>query len=137
MKFFSTTCHQKSDRSFFINKYQFPLCARCTGLLLGYILGILFLFFFPTLPTLICLSFLAIMFIDWFLQHKKIKESTNYRRLITGFLCGLGIISILSNTYLLLKNIFFTLMKVPCNLVHHFSVSILQGIVYFFLNFII
>ncbi|WP_073016826.1 DUF2085 domain-containing protein [Clostridium intestinale] len=106
MKFFSNTCHQKADRSFFINKYQFPLCARCTGLFLGYILGILFLFFFSPLPTLICLSFLAIMFIDWFLQHKKIKESTNYRRLITGFLCGLGIISILSNTYLLLKNIF-------------------------------
>ena len=27
------------ERSFFFGEYQFPLCARCTGVLVGYMLG--------------------------------------------------------------------------------------------------
>ena len=27
-------CHQRSDRSFFYHGYQFPICARCTGVLI-------------------------------------------------------------------------------------------------------
>lgn len=104
MKFFSRTCHQKSERSFFFYNYQFPICARCTGLLLGYILGILSLFF--NFKISIGLSFILaiIMLIDWFIQHKKIYPSNNTRRVITGFLCGFGIVSIIANFYVILVN---------------------------------
>ena len=92
MKLFSKTCHQKSERSFFFYNYQFPMCARCTGLLIGYLLGILALFFNLKISISLSLIFAAIMFIDWFIQHKKIYPSNNTRRVITGFLCGFGII---------------------------------------------
>lgn len=99
MNVFSNTCHQKADRSFFINKYQFPICARCTGLLLGYFLGIVTLIFIGKISFVISLFFILIMFLDWFIQHKGIKMSNNLRRLFTGSLCGIGVIGILANIY--------------------------------------
>ena len=38
-------CHQMPERSFFINGMQFPLCARCTGILVGYLVGVLLFVF--------------------------------------------------------------------------------------------
>ena len=35
-----TVCHQLPTHSFFANGEQFPLCARCTGLYLGFLVGI-------------------------------------------------------------------------------------------------
>jgi hypothetical protein len=32
-------CHQRPDRSFHVNAIQLPVCARCTGLYLGAVLG--------------------------------------------------------------------------------------------------
>ena len=34
-------CHQRSDRSLFINGNQMPVCARCLGIFLGFPFGIL------------------------------------------------------------------------------------------------
>lgn len=83
-------CHQRSDRSFFFKGYQFPVCARCTGVLLGYCLTIpiylLWQFYYQH-----CLIACLIMLLDWLLQYFKIKESTNIRRLITGVLGGFGV----------------------------------------------
>ena len=33
-------CHQRADRSFYWKGRKFPLCARCTGVLVGYILAV-------------------------------------------------------------------------------------------------
>ena len=33
-------CHQMEERSFSFRGYQFPVCARCTGVLLGQLLAI-------------------------------------------------------------------------------------------------
>ena len=33
-------CHQRPDRSFFIDGHQFPVCARCTGLYLSGAIGL-------------------------------------------------------------------------------------------------
>lgn len=101
MKFYATImrlgglvgCHQMPERSFFILGYQMPICARCTGICVGYI------FAFLLLP-LFCIdwtfggAFCAIMFLDWFVQRIGIQESNNIRRLITGTLCGYGLMSI-------------------------------------------
>lgn len=85
-----TGCHQRADRSFFFKGYQFPVCARCTGVLIGYCL---------TIPIYLLLSFYyqhcfvacLIMLLDWMIQYFKIRESTNFRRLITGILGGFGV----------------------------------------------
>ena len=80
-------CHQMASRSYFIKKRQLPLCARCTGVIIGSLFAYA-IFFFWAPPIWLCISGLAIMFIDWFIQYLKIKESTNIRRLITGFIGG-------------------------------------------------
>lgn len=35
----SFVCHQIADRSFHVSGIQFPVCARCTGLYLGAVIG--------------------------------------------------------------------------------------------------
>ena len=92
MKLFYGTCHQKADRSFFVNNYQFPICARCTGLLIGYILGIISIFFNFKISILLSVFFIVIMFVDWFIQHKNILYFTNIRKLLTGLFCGLELL---------------------------------------------
>lgn len=60
-------CHQRPDRSFFFRGRQFPLCARCTGVLLGYFLAIPLYVLVPA-DMDFCLKTAAIMLIDWLLQ---------------------------------------------------------------------
>ena len=90
-------CHQREDRSFFIHNFQFPICSRCTGILLGQIIAIILYILKIQIPTYIGIIFLLIMFLDWYIQYKKIKESTNLRRLLTGTLAGIAQISIVFN----------------------------------------
>ena len=86
-------CHQMPERSFFIKGYQFPVCARCTGIYLGALLSIAS--FFVLKPNiLLCTFFCMVMFLDWWLQHRMILFSTNWRRMITGSLAGYGLMSI-------------------------------------------
>lgn len=47
--FFSAICHQKPERSFHLFGEQLAACHRCTGLYLGFFLGLLAL---PRLPRL-------------------------------------------------------------------------------------
>lgn len=98
-------CHQRPDRSFFIGKWQFPICGRCTGILLGQIIAVILYSLKIRVPTLLGFLFLIIMFIDWFIQYKKIKDSTNIRRLITGTLAGIAQISIILNFILWIINL--------------------------------
>lgn len=89
-------CHQMPERSFFVRKKQFPVCARCTGAFIGYIAGSL-VYPIYKIPLLTSLFFCIVLFVDWFIQRIKIKESTNLRRFITGLLCGFGLIQIYLN----------------------------------------
>lgn len=84
-------CHQRPDRSFFINgKYQFPVCARCTGVILGYVAAICTVGI--SIPVALCLAFCGVMFLDWLIQFLGIHSSTNVRRLITGIMGGFGLL---------------------------------------------
>ena len=85
-------CHQKPDRSFFINGRQFPLCARCTGILIGYFIGIAVAIITKCQNHLYFLLLLIPMIIDGIIQKAFKKESNNIRRLLTGILGGIGII---------------------------------------------
>lgn len=86
-------CHQRTDRSFFFKGYQFPMCARCTGVMIGY-LAAFPIYFYKSFSFWVYLILCAIMFMDWYIQYLKIKESTNIRRLITGILGGYGVMSL-------------------------------------------
>ncbi|MBP3796583.1 MAG: DUF2085 domain-containing protein [Ruminococcus sp.] len=82
-------CHQLPERSFFIGRYQFPVCARCTGVLAGYLAGIL-IGIKKAIPIRLAAVFCGITLADWSLQRLEILESSNRRRLVTGFLGGIG-----------------------------------------------
>lgn len=83
-------CHQLPERSFFYRGHQFPVCARCTGVILGQIAGSI-AFFFVSL-SYDAIGFLCfLMFFDWWLQRVHILQSTNPRRFVTGILCGFAV----------------------------------------------
>ena len=89
-------CHQRADRSFFIRGKQFPVCARCTGVLIGQSFAIILCVVGLRIPIYISVLFLLIMFTDWLIQKLNIKESTNIRRLVTGLLGGYGYVVLLA-----------------------------------------
>lgn len=93
-------CHQMPQRSFFIKGYQLPICARCCGILTGYIIGFILFIFKIKFNILISFILMFSTLIDWLLQFFNILKSTNTRRLITGTLGGIGIIEFL---YYILK----------------------------------
>jgi len=86
-------CHQRTDRSFFVKGYQFPVCARCTGVLVGYLASIPFYILYGG-EYLVCIFLSLIMLADWLIQFLEIRESTNFRRFITGICGGYGIMTI-------------------------------------------
>lgn len=94
-------CHQLASRSFFIKGYQFPVCSRCTGVFIGYIIS--FLFYKNLIPS-VFFSFILclIMFLDWYLQFLNLLQSTNFRRVITGVLGGWGVMN-----YIILTIMYF------------------------------
>jgi uncharacterized membrane protein len=92
-------CHQKAERSFFINDNQMPFCSRCTAIWLGLTIGLGFMVFYR---VKLDEKFLIIMFIglipigiDGVGQLLGFWESNNIIRLITGlligFVCGIAI----------------------------------------------
>lgn len=87
-------CHQREDRSFHWKGWQFPICSRCTGILTGQLIGIMIYLFRIRIPIYVSILFLLIMFLDWYIQYKKIRESTNLRRFVTGNLAGIAQVSI-------------------------------------------
>lgn len=86
-------CHQLPQRSYYINGRQFPVCARCMGLLAGYIVG-LTLLPWGILDMKVCMVACCIMFADWYIQYLNIMPSHNLRRLLTGAVCGIGYLHI-------------------------------------------
>lgn len=84
-------CHQRNERSFSFKGYQFPLCARCTGIVIGYILTPLYLFIPVKYRIITAILSCILLAIDGLIQYFNIKQSNNIRRVITGILCGAGI----------------------------------------------
>lgn len=85
-------CHARADRSFFYHGRQFPICARCTGELIGMILGIPIAFFmgYPSFSVVLLMMFPMVL--DGFLQLLTPYESKNYRRCATGIVFGIAFI---------------------------------------------
>lgn len=88
-------CHQMPERSFFLGGYQLPVCARCTGILLGNIFALFTFWLIPFYWWYILL--LLPMAIDGFTQLANWRTSNNLLRLFTGMLSGYSIILIVAN----------------------------------------
>lgn len=92
-------CHQKAERSFFINDNQMPFCSRCTGIWLGMVIGIGMMVFYrleldEKIFFWIVLGILPLG-VDSGGQLVGLWESINSIRLVTGvltgFVCGIAI----------------------------------------------
>lgn len=91
---FGTFCHQRPDRSYFIDGHKFAVCSRCTGLYFGFALTFLLYPFIRSLrnattPPRIYLLLAAIpLAIDFSLTFFGVWENTHTTRLLTGALLG-------------------------------------------------
>ncbi|MCD8528403.1 MAG: DUF2085 domain-containing protein [Chitinophagales bacterium] len=84
------------ERSFFWRGKQFPVCARCTGIHLGYLSFPLFLFSIFTLNIWVTLAIMIPTYLDGFTQAFFNRESTNFIRFTTGIIAGIGTMSLMS-----------------------------------------
>jgi len=92
-------CHRRPDRSFLFYRNKPVLCARCTGIFIGIVLG-----FALRLSGILSNPWYGIIFliplvIDGTIQFFWRYESTNLRRCITGILFGIGIILVITGHY--------------------------------------
>ncbi len=85
-------CHARPDRSFYFRGKPFPICARCTGELVGMILCIPTLIFWGCPSFGIVLLLMVPLIVDGSVQKLTSYESGNIRRLITGILFGMALI---------------------------------------------
>lgn len=89
-------CHCRPDRSFFYRGRQFPICARCTGELVGMLLSPVWLIAFGLPDWRLCLLLMLPMLADGFAQRLTLYQSGNLRRLVTGMLFGFALIGLLA-----------------------------------------
>ena len=84
-------CHCRDERSFHYKGRKFPICARCTGELVGILLALFSCFFFR-LPVWGCILIMIPLIVDGNIQMFTKYESNNFRRFVTGFLFGYGLL---------------------------------------------
>jgi uncharacterized membrane protein len=80
-------CHRLSSRSFFVRNRQFHVCARCTGLLVGYGISPFFLLF-GELVAKIFIVFCILLILDGTTQLINLRQSNNALRFSTGLGTG-------------------------------------------------
>ena len=103
-------CHRIAARSFLINGMPMPLCARCTGIYLGVLSGLMLAFASgrgkatrlpPTRVIIALAAFVAVMgfdgvnsYIHLFPGGTGLYEPQNWLRLVTGMYCGIAMIEL-------------------------------------------
>ncbi|MED0962079.1 DUF2085 domain-containing protein [Bacillus paramycoides] len=85
-------CHRIPERSFLKLQKYIPLCARCTGMLIGFGMFPIYFLITPSFSLSLMLSFFAQipLLIDGFTQKWRLRSSTNLLRVTTGLLSGNG-----------------------------------------------
>lgn len=96
----SSGCHRLPERSFFYRGKQFPVCARCTGVMIGqtltFFIALVFFYLYQMNINFYLLigmmfPFALPMLLDWSIQEYLSVMSNNYRRLVTGFFAGVSL----------------------------------------------
>lgn len=99
-------CHQIEERCLVFGEQVMPLCARCTGVYLGFIVSVIALILLagekkrgvklPATPYLvILLAFMLIMAFDVFAQSRGLYLRNNQLSLFTGLLMGLSLANLI------------------------------------------
>ncbi|MBE0410520.1 MAG: DUF2085 domain-containing protein [Anaerolineales bacterium] len=102
-------CHQIAERSFHIHERPFPLCARCSGLFLGALLGLVYQAAQGRkgrMPPLEASVFFGLLALAWVLDGvnsflmlvpsiSSVYQTQNWTRLMTGTGMGLAMAAIL------------------------------------------
>jgi uncharacterized membrane protein len=83
-------CHRRKDRSIRISGYTFPLCARCTGLWLGFVMGLLVRVAGLHMPLIFAFVLMLPLTVDGLTQLAGYRESNNRLRLLSGVLFGIA-----------------------------------------------
>ncbi|WP_108961509.1 DUF2085 domain-containing protein [Leptospira ellinghausenii] len=88
---FPFMCHQIPERSFTYKGSQFPVCARCTGVIIGQLFAIISIISVPIrFGVITYISLMLPALIDWTIQEFTKIKSNNLRRMVTGTLLGFG-----------------------------------------------
>lgn len=98
-------CHARPDRSFYYKGKQFPICARCTGELVGMIAAVFIAVFVGRIPVFWCIILTIPILIDGIIQLKTKYESNNIKRLITGIMFGVAFVFFLIHFHLFMVNL--------------------------------
>lgn len=89
-------CHRIPKRTFLFKGKMFPICARCTGIHIGYMTFPLFMFNMVALNIWWSILLIIPTYVDALTQAFFNRESTNMMRLVTGLISGIGSMSIIS-----------------------------------------
>ncbi|MDZ4166132.1 MAG: DUF2085 domain-containing protein [Coriobacteriia bacterium] len=94
-------CHQLPERSLFAGGFQLPVCARDTGLYIGFAAALIVLVLLardrrpselPSWPVLLIIGlFVGAMAFDGVSSYAGLRTTTNDIRLITGLMTGWGL----------------------------------------------
>jgi uncharacterized membrane protein len=99
-----SVCHQLDSRSLIFGNIISPLCSRCAGIYIGFLISAIILFLMfrkkqSELPPLYVLIILAVFFlstiIDGLASYLGLYMTNNIIRFSTGFLCGASIMAVL------------------------------------------
>lgn len=107
-------CHRIDARSFHIGERAFPMCARCSGLFLGAMLGLVYQILQGRkgkMPPTLVLILLGLFALAWVMDGlnsflmltpglSSFYQTENWTRLITGTGMGLGISAILLPSFI-------------------------------------
>lgn len=88
-------CHQIAERSFYFKGYQFPVCARCTGMILGEFIAIISFFLGYKINIVTCIFMVIPMILDGTIQFKTKYTSNNLKRITTGLFFGFGFVKLI------------------------------------------
>lgn len=87
-------CHQKPERSFFFRDYQFPFCARCTGIILGFIMGLIIVHLTGFFENYFIFILFVPLIADGLVQKFTDYESNNLKRVITGVIFSFAYVNL-------------------------------------------
>ena len=132
----SAICHRLEERSFNLNGYYLPLCARCTGMYIGFLVSSLYFFIIkrnkadkpPDVKSalLIFASLLPLAF-DGITSYMGLRETNNIIRFVTGalFTSSLPILFILLRNFTSTKENNVPIIKHKIELMFPFIISLL------------
>ena len=109
-------CHQYPSRCLYVFGSNMGLCARCFSIYLSILISSVFYLFLDInlkgYSRLIMASILITpLIVDGITQHLHLQTSTNFVRVITGLMAGLGISNILVPYYIRITINFFNRLK--------------------------